>query len=98
MAPTKPREDTRPEQAVRVADYLAAHPGATAKEIDAACDVGCITKVLSDMPRPDLPGMGYGLFKGGRKVLCAGGSHVRNVRTYTLLHRPKAQPDLFNDA
>lgn len=97
MATTKPREDTRPEQAVRVANYLESHPGATAKEIDAVCDTGSINKVLSDMPRLDLPGMGYGLSKGWRKVPCAGGSHVRDVRTYTLLHRPKAQPDLFND-
>lgn len=98
MAPTKPRDDTRPEQAVRVANFLDLHPGATAKEIDAACDVGCITKVLSDMPRLDLPGMGYGLSKGWRKEPCAGGSHTRNVRTYALLHRPKAQQDLFGPA
>ncbi len=98
MAPAKPREDTRPEQAVRVADYLDAHPGATAKEIDAACDTGCITKVLSEMQRFDLPGMGYGLFKGRREVPCAGGARIRNVRTYTLLHRPKALPDLFDPA
>ncbi len=98
MAPTKPRNDTRPEQAVRVANFLDLHPGATAKEIDTACDVGCITKVLSDMPRLDLPGMGYGLFKGWRKEPCAGGSRTRDVRTHALLFRPKAQPDLFDPA
>ena len=98
MAPPKPREDTRPEQAARVADFLERHPASTQKEIDAVCDTGCISKVLSDMERTDLYGMGYGLFKDWRKVSCAGGSHTRRARTYTLLHRPKAQPDLFNEA
>ncbi|HVL45778.1 MAG TPA: hypothetical protein VM407_13220 [Acidovorax sp.] len=95
MPAAKPREDTRPEQAVRVADFLEKTPASTLKEIDAACDVGSVTKVLSDMQRMDLPGMGYGISKGLRRVLCAGGLHVRDVRTYTLLHRPRARSDLF---
>jgi hypothetical protein len=91
------QQDNRPAQAERVADYLAQHPASTAKEIDAACDTGCVSKVLSDMPRDDLPGMGYGLRRGWREVLCASGRYTRKVRTYTLLHRPrpKAQADLF---
>ena len=32
----------------RVANFLQNHPDSTGKEIDAACDTGCITKVLSD--------------------------------------------------
>lgn len=95
MADATPPEDTRPAQAVRVADFLEKHPDSTLKEIDAVCDTGCISKVLSDMPRDDLYGMGYGIRRGWREVPCAGGSRTRNVRTYTLLHRPKAQPDLF---
>jgi hypothetical protein len=86
----KPKQDTRPAQAARVADYLEQHPAATAKEIDAACDVGCMSKVLSDMPR-----MGYGVGKGWRNVACAGGRRSRDVRTYSLTHRPSTQPDLF---
>ena len=82
--------DTRPAQANRVADYLEKHPDCTAKEIDLACDVGCISKVLSDMP-----GLGYGIGKGWRDVTCAAGSRTRQVRTYTLLYRPHTQPDLF---
>ena len=31
-----------------------------------------------------------------QQIPCAGGAHVRKVRTYTLLHRPRAKPDLFN--
>lgn len=82
--------DTRPAQAARVADFLELHPDSTAKDIDAACDVGCITKVLSDMP-----GLGYGLRKGWRSVTLACGDLSRDVRTYGLLHRPNVQPDLF---
>lgn len=87
-----PRYDTRPTQALRVADYLEQHPASTQKEIDAVCDTGCISKVLSDMP-----GLGYGVSKGRRKVLCAAGNHTRMVRTYTLLYRPRTQPDLFTN-
>ena len=89
--------DDRPAQAARVADFLETHPHSTQKEIDAACDVGCISKVLSDMPRPEVLGMGYGLAYGWRMVVCANASRTRQVRTYTLLHRPRTrQPDLFN--
>ena len=85
--------DTRPAQANRVADYLEKHPDSTGKEIDMACDVGCMSKVLSDMPS-----MGYGIGKGWRNVACAGGNRTRDVRTYSLTHRPSTQPDLFRTA
>lgn len=90
---TQRQIDTRQGQAVRVADYLEQHPDSTAKEIDAACDTGCISKVLSDMRR-----MGYGIHKDRRFVPCAGGDVTRRVRTYALTHRPDAQPDLFTHA
>lgn len=94
-----PLPDDRPAQAARVADFLEAHPNSTQKEIDAACDTGCISKVLSDMPRTDLPGMGYVLAYGWREELCAAGKRKRRVRTYALLSRPKRrQPDLFENA
>jgi hypothetical protein len=92
MGTNKRPPDNRPAQAARVADYLELHPDSAAKQIDAACDTGCITKVLSDMPR-----MGYGLRKGWRCVSCAGGDSMRDVRTYALTHRPSAQPDLFTN-
>lgn len=95
MTAQKPQRDNRAAQAERVADYLEQHPHATQKEIDAVCDTGCISKVLSDMPRGDLAGMGYGLAYGRRTVPCASGSRTRQVRTYALLHRPRTQPDLF---
>ena len=95
--PPRPQPDDRPAQAARVADYLEKHPHSTQKEIDAVCDTGCISKVLSDMPRSELLGMGYGLAYGWREVLCVGGTKRRPVRTYALLHRPKKkQPDLFD--
>jgi hypothetical protein len=96
-APPPPPDD-RAAQAVRVADYLETHPHSTQKEIDAACDTGCISKVLSDMPRDDRPGMGYHLAYGWREVLCVGGTKRRPVRTYALLARPtKKQKDLFEN-
>lgn len=97
MATPKPQPDDRPAQALRVAAHLEQHPHSTQKEIDAVCDTGCISKVLSDMPRPELLGMGYGLAYGWRTVVCANASRTRQVRTYRLLHRPRTrQPDLFN--
>ena len=91
MPSKTPESDNRPAQAERTASFLEKHPASTAKEIDAACDTGCMSKVLSDMPR-----MGYGLGKGWRVVQCDQGNRSREVRTYTLLYRPKNQPDLFS--
>ena len=72
-------------QAARVADYLELHPDSTAKQIDAACDTGCITKVLSIMPS-----MGYGLRKRWQSVTDASDNRTRQVRMYRLTHRPPA--------
>jgi len=82
--------DSRADQATRVADYLELHPDRTGREIDQACDLGSPTKVLSEMRS-----LGYGLGKAWRTVPCAGGKRSRIVRTYRLLYRPAAQPDLF---
>lgn len=90
MVTNKRPPDTRPAQAERVADFLELNPDRTVKEIDAACDAGSVSKVLSDMP-----GMGYGLRKNWRRVTCASGNRTRDVRTYALTHRPTSQPDLF---
>lgn len=76
--------DTRPDQAERVADYLEAHPAATLREIDAACDLGSASKVLSDMAGP----LGYGIRRGWRLVPSACGKAPRRRRTYTLMSRP----------
>jgi hypothetical protein len=87
--------DTREAQAQRVADYLDTHPASTSKEIDAACDTGCISKVLSEMCDPER--LAYGMEKGRRQVECANASATRGVRTYTLLSRPtKKQKDFFD--
>lgn len=75
---------TLPAQAARVANYLEQNPASTRKEIDAACCIGCVSKVLADMP-----GLGYGLAKGWRREPCAGAGRMRLVRTYTLLYRPR---------
>ena len=79
--------DTREAQCARVADFLEARPGgATRRELDAACDAGCMTKVLSEMPR-----LGYALHKGWGRERCAAGMLPRSrVRVYVLLSRPDA--------
>ena len=77
------KSNMRQAQAARVADYLAQHPASTQTEIDAVCDTGCISKVLSDMPV-----LGYGMSKSWREEPCAGGVRTRQLRTYTLLNRP----------
>ena len=45
--------DTRSAQAARVADFLELHPDSTAKDIDAACDVGwrSVTLACGDLSR-----------------------------------------------
>lgn len=91
-ATPKPQLDTRIAQAQRVADYLEQHPDSTLKEIDAACDTGCISRVLSAMKKE----LHYGIGSGWRPVPCVSGSRFRRVRTYTLTHRPTVtQSDLF---
>lgn len=89
---SKPEQDSREWQAMRVANFLEASPNSTAKEVDAACDVGCITKVFSDMPK-----LGYGVGKAWRTERCDQGNRTRKVRTYILLYRPENLPDLFSD-
>lgn len=84
--------DTRTAQADRVAGFLEQYPDSTAKEVDATCDTGCISKVLSDMPR-----MGYGLTKGKRRISCVSGQSSRYVRTYALTHRAEPVCDLFSN-
>ena len=90
--PSKPPRDTRKAQAERVADYLEQHPDSTAKEIDAVCDTGCISKVLSAMNKE----LGYGVDIDRRPIPCVSGSRFRQAGFYTLLHRPTmTQCELF---
>lgn len=86
MRPMSAAVDTREAQCARVADYLETRPrGATRRELDEACDAGCMTKVLSDMPR-----LGYVLRKERGHELCADGAKLRRVRVYALIARPNA--------
>ena len=76
--------DPRDAQAARAADFMERCPGSTAKEIDAACDLGSASKVLSVMPV-----MGYGIRKAWRPTPCAFGRAPRRRRVYFLTHRPE---------
>jgi hypothetical protein len=65
--------------------------GSTLTELDAACDLGSPTKVLSVMHRE----LGYGIGRGPqRRVPCVNGTRSRWVRTYILLHRPRSAVQL----
>jgi hypothetical protein len=92
MPPDLPR-DSRAAQIKRVAAYLAASPGATLKDIDAACDTGSATKVLSEMRR-----IGYGLRREMGPAIREGGRHLRRTARYWLTAWPvnAAQGDLFD--
>lgn len=76
--------DPRTAQAERSADFMERQPeGVTAPELDAACDLGSATKVLSDMRK-----LGYGIRRGWRLVPCAFGHAPGRRRVYFLIHRP----------
>lgn len=85
--------DSRNAQATRVAAYLVATPeGATLRAIDAACDVGSATKLISVMRRE----MGYDIQSRSTTEACSGGTRRRIRKKFFLLSGPVArQSDLF---
>ncbi len=85
--------DDRPGQILRVADFMEQHPeGVTIPQIDAACDTGSTTKLVSDMRKK----MGYLIRAERIKVPCVNDTKLRPRNKYILLSRPtNAQPDLF---
>jgi hypothetical protein len=94
MQTHKPSIDTRREQFERVADFLEAQPRSTVKQIDAACDLGSPTKVISEMRR-----QGYVLRATWQYTPCVSGSKLRQVLVLELAMRPNAkQPSLFPTA
>lgn len=87
MAPADPRS----AQAERAADFMEMHPeGVTLPELDAACDLGSATKVLSDMKHR----LGYGIRRGWRLVPCTFGDAPRRRRAYFLTERPRPSRQL----
>ena len=75
----------RERECARVAAFLDTRAGgATRRELDAACDVGCMTKVLSDMLV-----LGYVLRKQRGHELRSDGVSWRRVRVYVLIARPE---------
>jgi hypothetical protein len=84
VAPS-PAADSRPAQAERAADFMEAHPeGVTAAELEAACDLGSVTKVLSEMVRR----LGYRIARTWRRVPCRYSRATRRRRVYLLVSRP----------
>jgi hypothetical protein len=85
--------DSRTAQAERVARFLAATPeGATLRAIDAACDVGSPSKLISVMRRD----MGYRIESRRITEACSGGARKRPRLKFFLLSGPRPwQSDLF---
>lgn len=94
--PTKPTQlpiDTRLNQAARAADFMALHPdGVTAQQLNEACDVGSVTKLISVMRKE----MGYSIRVVRTRITCNGDAFTRRVALYTLVSRPQQnQKSLF---
>lgn len=85
---TQRQIDTRLAQAARVADYLEDNPDSTLKEIDAGCDVGSVSKVLSVMSH-----IGYEFHTSNRLIVNDDHKYKRRVKTYAVMHRPEIQGD-----
>ncbi len=84
--------DTRECQCTRAADYMAAYPGCTLRELASGADLGSASKVISEMERR----FGYRLRKARERVATKDGAHSRGVLRYTLESRPShSQQDLF---
>jgi hypothetical protein len=71
----------------RVAAFLKSNPGATLRQIEDACDIGSVTKVISEMKRH-----GFGLRRELRPVICNGGTNARMVACYWLTYMPFPNP------
>lgn len=93
--PSQLQPDTRAAQIERVAAYLERNPGATLRQIEAACDTGSVTKVLSVMRRPST---GFVIKRERRLMPCNNWRNGRRVACYWLIARPAAaQGDLFTN-
>lgn len=85
--------DTRADQVERVAAFLELNPGATVQDINAACDPGSATKVLSVMRR-----LGFVLRREWHRSARKGGRSTRRAARYWLMSRPqRAQGELFEN-
>lgn len=85
--------DSRAAQIERVAAFLERNPGATLRQIEAACDTGSVTKVLSVMRHPST---GYVIKRERRMTPCNNWRNGRRLACYWLIARPSAaQGDLF---
>ena len=84
--------DTREGQCIRAADYMAAHPACTLRELATGADLGSASKVISEMERT----FGYRLRRLRDRVPTRDGTHSRGVLRYTLEARPShSQQNLF---
>ncbi len=91
--PSQLQPDSRAAQIERVAAFLERNPGATLRQIEAACDTGSVTKVLSVMRHPST---GYVIKRERRLMPCNNWRNGRRLACYWLIARPStAQGELF---
>jgi hypothetical protein len=85
--------DDRVGQAFRVAKFMELNPkGVTIPQIQAACDPGSATKLLSVMRKE----FGYVITKKLNYEICLGGTKRRERPLFVLVSRPaNVQQDLF---
>jgi hypothetical protein len=84
--------DDRAGQCARAADYMAAHPGCTLRDLAAGADLGSASKVVSEMVRT----FGYAVRRERVRMPCRDGEHSRCEKRYFLEGRPvRPQLDLF---
>lgn len=91
IGPALPLDD-REGQCARAADYMAAHPGCTLRELADGADLGSASKVVSEMIRT----YGYAVRRERKRRICRDGEHSRREARYWLEGRPvRPQLDLF---
>ncbi|MBL8376997.1 MAG: hypothetical protein JNM79_03950 [Burkholderiales bacterium] len=76
--------DPREGQCARAADYMAAHPGCTLRELAEGADLGSASKVVSEMRRR----YGYAVRCERKRRACRDGEHSRREACYWLEGRP----------
>ena len=94
MNRTSANVESRAAECRRAADYMAAHPGCTLRDLAAGASLNNASKVVSGLIRD------YGYFVRRERVRtpCRDGEHSRCEKRYWLEGRPlRPQLDLFHE-
>lgn len=86
MSGNSQASDSRAAQIERVTAFLERTPGATLRQIEAACDTGSVTKVLSVMRR-----LGFVFRREWHRGIHPNGCVTRRLARFWLVARPEGQ-------